>query len=86
MSKSPNFKEALEKFKISFDLEFQKGYDYVIDKIRTEEFTASQVYIYSKYDDNFYPHIRRDIGSNESALFLRGFLKACNDIIEKSEK
>jgi len=86
MSESPEFKEALEKFKISYDIEFQKGYDYAIDKIRKDEFTASQVYTYSNYDHRYYGQIRRDIGRKDSDLFLNGFVNACKDIVEKSEE
>jgi len=86
MSESPKFKEALEKFKISYDIEFQEGYECAIDKISKGELTAPQVYSYSNLDARYYGQIRRDIGRRDSDLFLRGFVKACKDIVEKSEE
>ena len=78
--------EAVEKYKESQNEEMQRGYDFAIDKIINEEISGTQIYKYSNTDHRYFWQIRRDIGIKENDLFFRGFVKACKDIVKKSDE
>jgi len=86
MSDPGKFIAAVEKYKEGQSVEMQKGYDFAIDKIVKEEISVTQVYSYSNTDHRYYHQLRRDLGIKENDLFFRGFVKACKDIVTKSEE